>query len=173
MTDSLKNRWIIVGLIWVGVLILTYWNSDEIDLINHAKENEEILLRDRQFWKDNAENISGILKKGELAFHRVESVKLGLLSVKNQMISLATKNGLTDVKMDGQPDKGDESGIPVELSFKGSFEGAMAWLDVFEQDYPYLKAKSLKIVIDQSNKQTEFDLSFYYRYKTSFPENGT
>ena len=173
MTDNLKNRWIIIGLIWVGVLILTYWNRGEIDLINHAKENKEVLLRDRQFIKDNAENISNMLKKGALAFQRVESVKLGLLSVKTQLLSLATNNGLTDVKMDAHPDKGDDSGIPVELSFKGSFEDAMAWLNIFEHDYPYLKTSRLKILIDQSNKQNEFDLSFYYRYKSSFPENGT
>ena len=173
MTDNLKNRWIIVGLIWVGVLILTYWNTGEIDLINHAKENKEVLLRDRQFMKDNSENISNMLKKGELAFQSVESVKLGLLSVKTQLLSLATNNGLTDVKMDAHPDKGDDSGIPVELSFKGSFEDAMAWLNILEQDYPYLKTTRLKILIDQSNKQNEFDLSFYYRYKSSFPENGT
>lgn len=167
MTDNLKNRWIILGLIWVGVFILTYRNSKEINFINLAKKNEEILMRDQQFWRDNSENISIILKKGESAVQRIESVKLGLLSVKNELMTLAIKNGLTHVNMEGMSDKSTESDIPVEISFKGSFEGAMAWLNAFDQDYPYLKAKSLKILVDRSKKQADFNISFSYRYRIS------
>ena len=171
MTDELKNRWIIVGLVWLGALLLTYWNSNKIDLIIHDRDTEEILQQDRKFWKHHSENIADILKKGASAYQNVASAKLGLLSVENQLRSLAGKYGLSSIKMESQPDQGNEFGIPVDLFFKGSFEGAMHWLSAFEKDYPYLSTRRLKITIDERARQAVILLSFYYRYKLSFPED--
>jgi hypothetical protein len=171
MTDELKNRWIIVGLIWLGALLLTYWNSNKIDLIIRDRGTEEILQQDRKFWKHHSENIANILKKGASACQNVSSAKLGLLSVENQLRSLAGKHGLSSFKMESQPDQGNEFGIPVDLFFKGSFEGTMHWLNAFEKDYPYLSTRRLKITIDERARQAVILLSFYYRYKLSFPKD--
>lgn len=171
MTDNLKNRWIIVGLLWLGALLLTYWNSNKIDLIIRDRETDEILQKDRDFWKNNSENIASILKKGASAYQNVVSAKLGLFSVENQLISLAEKYDLTEVKMDSQPDQGNELGIPVDLFFKGSFEGSLHWLSAFEKNYPYLSTRRLKIEIDQSTRQVKILISFYYRYKLSLLED--
>ncbi len=170
MTDNLKNRWVIVGLIWLGALALTCWNSNKIEKIILAREKAEIQVKDRIFWKRNSENIKKILKRGESASHHVESVKLGLLSVENQLISLAGKNGLSNVEMDSREDQGNELGIPAHISFQGSFDGAMEWLNACEQDYPFLLIRNLKILIDQVKMKNAFKVSFYYRFKTTGDE---
>jgi hypothetical protein len=149
MTDNLKNRWIIVGLLWLSALLLTYWNSNKIDLIIRDRETDEILQKDRDFWKHNSENIASILKKGTSVYQNVASAKLGLLSVENQLISLAEKYDLTEFKI----------------------EGSLHWLSAFEKNYPYLSTRRLKIEIAQPTKQTKILISFYYRYKLSFPED--
>lgn len=170
MTDTLKKRWIIVGVIWLGALFFTYWNSNKIDLILEAEKNDEILLRDRQFWEHNNENIANILEKGELSFQHIESVKLGLLSVENKLVSLAINNGLTEVNMEALPDQSSEHGVPIDFSFKGSFSGMMLWLHALELDFPYLQIRSLKILIDRLKKQVDFSISIFYRYKLSVTE---
>jgi len=165
MTDTLKKRWIIVGIVWLGALFFTFWNSNKIEQILEAQKNKEILLRDRQFWKHNTENISNILEKGKSAFQHIESVKLGLLSVENKFISLAMDRGLTEARMEALPDQGSEYGTPIDFSFRGPFSGTMAWLNAFEKDFPYLQVRNLKILIDPLTRQVNFSISIYYRYK--------
>ena len=166
MTEKLKKKWIIVGIVWLGALVLTFINNIQIDNIIVAREKAEILQKDQIFWKQNAENITNILSKWESAFQHVESPKLGLLSVENQLVALAGQNGLADVKISTRPEQGAEMGIPADISFKGPFSGAIAWLNSLEKDYPFLPLQQLKIKIDGTGAKSEFNASFYYRYHT-------
>ncbi len=165
MTEKLKKRWTIVCVVWIGALILTFVNNIQIDHIIVAREKAEILQKDQIFWNKNAENINNILKKWESAFQHVESLKLGLLSVENQLVALAGQKGLANVKISTRSDQGTEMGVPADISFKGPFNGAMKWLNTLEKDYPFLPLQRLAIKVDDAETKSEFNASFYYRYQ--------
>ena len=175
MTDILKKRWIIFGVIWGIVILLTCFNCNKINLIKRDREAAEILKKDRQFWINNSEKIAYVLKQKSSAFQNVESAEFGLLYIEDQLAALAIKNGLAEAKMtSGQvSQQGDASGAPIDFSFKGPFTGAMDWIIAFENNFPYLSVRKLKIGIDQLTGDTHCLVSFYYRVKiSSRPDTG-
>ena len=99
----------------------------------------------------------------------MESAKIGFLYIKDQLTALAIKNGLVEAKMtSGQiSQQGDASVTPIDFSFKGPFTGAMDWIIAFENNFPYLSVRKLKIGIDQLTGDANGLVSFYYRVKIS------
>ena len=94
MRGKFKNRWIMVGLVWVGVLMIDLWNIEKIDQIREIRTQREIFLRDQQFWNNNAKNISQILQRYSSFTQNVESLKLGLLQLENDLKVSALSLGL-------------------------------------------------------------------------------
>ncbi len=66
MKDKINKRWAVVGLIWAGVIFLTWWNVDTMDRIRSPRERIEISHTEMQFVQYNSENISSVLKKKAL-----------------------------------------------------------------------------------------------------------
>ena len=128
MSDYLKKRWIIVGIVWMATFSLTYWNFYKIESIENAREKKEIYLMDEQFWSNNASTISQILKKRASLIQEVESSKLGVFEFQNNLRSLSLKLGLNAIKLISQPEFDQDGIVPVKISFQSNFKQAMQWM---------------------------------------------
>jgi len=151
----------------MGVFLLTYWNIKTIDQIKDFKERKMILQMDEQFLNHNSENISKVLKKKELFYQPIENIKLGLLTIEDELRSLTAKYHLTDVKINSQEERASEGIIPVTLSLKGSLEGIVEWLRAIHRDFPYMPVTGIKINIKQPGVLAEFQVYLNYRYRIS------
>jgi hypothetical protein len=169
MSDYLKKRWIIVGIVWMATFSLTYWNFYKIESIENAREKKEIYLMDEQFWSNNASTISQILKKRASLIQEVESSKLGVFEFQNNLRSLSLKLGLNAIKLISQPEFDQDGIVPVRISFQSNFKQAMQWIDLLKIDLPYAQIRNVKIIMDKPGKQTKFVVSIHYRY-TLYPE---
>jgi hypothetical protein len=172
MRNKFNNRWLIVGLVWAGVLIINFLNVEKIDQIQKTREQTEILLRDQQFWNHNVKNISQILQRYSLLTQNVESVKLGLLQLENNLKASALSLGLKDVEFISQPEMAGEGIIPLKLFFKGTFKDASQWLDDLQKELPCLWIRNIKIALDPLAEQAKFQVFINYRYNLSLAESA-
>lgn len=172
MSDSLNKRWMIVGFIWTAVFSLTYWNLNEIESIEKAREKKEIYLMDEHFWSNNASNISQIMNKRASLIQEVESSKLGIFEFEKNLRGLALKLGLHGIKLISQTQFDQDGIIPVKISFQSNFKQAMKWLDLLKIEYPYGQIRNVKIAMDKPANQTKFEISIYYRYNLSSKETS-
>jgi len=164
MKDKINKRWAVAGLIWAGVIFLTWWNIDTMDRIRSPRERIEISHTEMQFVQYNSENISSVLKKKALFCQTVESLKLGCLSVESQLRSLATEYDLKEFKTEYQPGEDNQGSMPIKLSFKGSFKRSMKLLGVLQKDYPYLLIKQVEMKPFELEDNIKFRILFNYRY---------
>lgn len=173
MKYKTNKRWIIVGLIWGGVLVITCWNVNSMDRGGNPQEKGEISRAEIQFLKYNSENISRVLGK-KASFHKsVESLKLGLLSVENQLHGLAVKCHLQEIRLEKQPVGASQENMLIELSFQGSLESTLKLLNIIQKDYPYLLIKQVKITPRQPENKIRFQILFNYRYRIASVESQT
>ncbi len=171
MTDPFKKKWVIVGLIWSGVFLLTGLNTIEISRIVQLKRTAEVLQKDREFRKRHHRDIEAVLKRAASAYQRTASARLGLLSVETRLRSLAGQFGLTKFKMESRPDQNGKSGMVVNIFFSGPLSGAMQWVAALEKDYLYLKPRKLKMTLRHPDGPSDFVFSCYYRFRPSVPED--
>ena len=167
MKDKINKRWAVVGLIWAGVIFLTWWNIDTMERIRSPRERVEISHTEMQFVQYNSENISRVLKKTALFCQPVESLKLGCLSVESQLRSLATEYDLKAIKTECQPGEDNQGSMPIKLSFEGSFKRALKLLGVLQKDYPYLLTKQVEMIPYGLEDNIKFRILFSYRYRMS------
>ena len=165
MKDKINKRWAVVGLIWAGVIFLTWWNIDTMDRIRSPRERREISNMERQFVQYHSEDISSVLKKRALFCQPIESLKLGCLSVENQLRSLAAAYDLKAFKTECQPGEDNPRNMPVKLSFQGPFERAVKLLGVLQKDYPYLLIKRVEMIPYDLTGNIKFQILFSYRYR--------
>jgi hypothetical protein len=165
MKDKINKRWAVVGLIWAGVIFLTWWNVDTMDTTRSPRERIEISHTEMQFVQYNSENISSVLKKRTFFCQPVESLKLGCLSVESQLRSLATEYDLKEFKTEYQPSEDNQGSMPIKLSFQGPFERSLKLLGVLQKDYPYLLIKQVEMVPYELENKIKFQIFCNYRYR--------
>lgn len=167
MKDKINKRWAVVGLIWAGIIFLTWWNIDTMDRTRSPRERIDISHTEMQFVQYNSENISSVLKKRALFCQPIESLKLGSLSVENQLRSLATEYDLKEFKTECQPAEDNQGSMPIKLSFQGPFKRALKFLDVLQKDYPYLPIKQVEMIPYELEDKIKFRILINYRYRIS------
>jgi hypothetical protein len=166
--DKFKKRWVILSIVWAVALMLTYWNVGKIDAIVRDIKVNEIFRQDKRFWEYNSKNISSILKKKKLLSQPVESLKIGLLSVENELKILAAKYNLSTLKLKSYSNKAARGKVPLEIFFMGTFDAALKWLRDVQNNYTYLPVRKVEISIDRAAGRVQFKVALNYRYELSF-----
>ena len=172
MEGKFKNRWIMAGLIWAGVIIFHFWNIEEIDQIRTIRDQREIFLIDNRFWQDNAEHISQMMQQYSGFTENINSLKLGLLNLENNLRTRALSLGLEKVEFINQPEMSQEGTMPTRLIFQGAFKDALQWLDALRKDFAYVQIQNIKIVLDPTATQAKFQVSIHYRYRLVTAESA-
>ena len=172
MRGKFKNRWIMVGLVWAVVLMIDLWNIEKIDQVREVRAQREIFLRDQQFWNNNVKNISQILQRYSSFTQSVESLKLGLLQLENNLKASALSLGLKEVKYISQTEMAGEGIVPIKVVFNGTFKAASQWLDKLQKDLPCVYIQNIKVSLDPLAEQAKFQISINYRYNLSLAESA-
>jgi hypothetical protein len=171
MQDKFKKRWVMVGVIWAAVIIVHLWNIEAIDQIRTSRDQREIYLMDNRFWQDNADQITQIMQQYANLTQSIDSFKLGLLNLENNLKARALGLGLEQVEFINQPETAQEGTMPARLFFQGSFKDALLWLDLLQKDFAYVQIRNIKIVLDPAATQAKFQVSILYRYRLA-PTEG-
>jgi hypothetical protein len=172
MRNKFKNRWIIAGLIWFGVGIVHFWNISAMDQVQTLRDQRENLLMDNRFWQDNAEHFAQIMQQYSGAVESIESLKLGLLNLENNLRAKALNLGFEQVEFINQPEMAQEGIMPVRVFIQGAFHNLLQWMDVLRKDFAYIQIRNIKIVPNPLAMQAKFQFSILYRYRLSTAEGA-
>lgn len=163
MRTALKIRWLFVGCIWLATLVLTYWNSIKIDDIASMRESNERLRKEMLFQRRNADELMQVGASHQALYMPVESLALGIVSIKSHLHSLSAAFDLAQVQVKNDITQATEEHIPLNFSARGSFDKAVAFLTVL-QKYPYLPVirTDIKVVNEQGDIEMTVALDFRY-----------
>jgi hypothetical protein len=164
MTSKIKSRWILLLLIWLGVIYLSFANSETISAIVSNREKMEVLRLDREFWIEHSSNISRVLRQRKALNNEIESLNLGLVSLNGIINMLGDKYGLSELKLQIDPKGSQGNSIPVSLSFNSPLRNGIDALSTIQADYPFLSFQKVKILMEDKQNQAKFDLLINYRY---------
>ena len=172
MTKNSNIKWIIVVLIWAGALVLSYFNVRQIGEIKRTVVNNDILQREDRFLMENSENISKILQEHAGYFKPAISPELGFLTMESDLRELASTHGLREVEIVENHDLATGESMAVKISFVGSIENAVKYLDVLHKGYPYLPVTKISLSAGLTGQDAKLDLSLSYRYRLSDSESS-
>ncbi|MGB5158495.1 MAG: hypothetical protein WBN77_13790 [Desulfobacterales bacterium] len=167
----MKNKWIITGVLWFAVIILTFYNASEIKRLKQESGRIESLHMDTEFWRENSKNIDYIKAEGEKLFFDIESVDMGYLAIDNRLKKLSSEHHLQNHSITKQQVSEAGGYVPVDLSFEGSYEDIFKWFQSVKNELPFLRAKSIKITINPISNMAALNGSFFFRYRIATANN--
>jgi hypothetical protein len=165
MTSRIQKTWVIVGVIWTGVLCLHFWNVHLMDRIQAARERKELLKMDEQFLAAHQEEITKLLEERGSFYHDTEALSLGLLKVESELRGLANAHGFTEVEVKRQSGETVGGRIPILFSFRGSLKGLIECLEALRSDHAYLPVSRVNVEIGPSEKRARCQALLNYRYR--------
>lgn len=166
MKNGMRNKWIIAGLLWCAVVLLTLYNASEIRRLQLAWDETETLRMDEKFWLQHSEGISGLMAECNRLYLTIDSLDLGLLTIDNRLKTISAELRLPPVTLTKQQGNESDSQVPVGISFAGSLRNAIKLLKSLKKEMPFLKAKKLRITVDPLTHKAVLDASFILRYRT-------
>lgn len=164
MNDSLKKKWIIVSVVWCGVLLISIFNFTEIEYINDKKLKNEVLKMDKQYVIHNSDEIDQIFQEEALMSHTIDSIGIGILVVENQLRQMSTRFNLKDMRLEARSDDNGSQEIPLGLFVSGSLTDMVSMLMQIETACPFLAVNRLDWSKDLNRSKLQFKLLLKYRY---------
>lgn len=170
MTLPIRGKWVMVGLLWVGVLCLNYRNIGAMHEIQDARQRNVFLKMDEQFLERHMEEIEKSQKAQQSLYHTTEALSLGLLTMETTLRDLGERFGFSemDVKTQRANDQGDS--VPVVFGFRGSLRNTVSWLEALRRDYPFLPVTRISVEVEQQRGWASCEALLQYRYKLADPE---
>jgi hypothetical protein len=164
MKDRFKRKWFIVGLIWSIALTVTIWNHYKVDSIIATRINNEIARKEFVFHRQKELKLNQILNVHSKLHMTVESLQIGLLTVKGIFRDMVSMLNLKNMNMVTQRIPHTADSVPVNLSFRGPFEKAVVFLSILN-GYACLPVHHVKINLDKKTGEVQVNLSMHFRFK--------
>ena len=169
MKKNLKNRWLIVGAVWLAALSLTVWNVIRVDGISSAQQTNDRLQREKAFQQRHHDQLKHVETVYDSLFLNVESLNLGLITLRGDVLALAAAFGMTEAILSSDPAQASEDQIPLTLRVRGPFRKTAEFLSVLEK-IPYLRiTRSFFKVMAAGGTETEITLTLRFKVK---PQTG-
>ena len=170
MRDPFQIRWLVTGIIWAVALFLIYWNGNLMADIRRNQEKTVYAQADNRFLESRAKKISEVIRKKGTYRQSIISLKFGLLSLEEQIDTITGYYGLSDTKINILSDQPGNDSVLIQLSFLGTIENAVRFLDMLQKDSPYLFIDKAAIKMDEEKKEIHFSFSMIYMYRMIQPE---
>jgi len=168
--NKLTRNWIAVGIIWIGVLVLTYLNSQTIQQIKSNQANIESMRMDSVFLKNNFEKITRVLTQRASLHKTIDSLPIELLSLDNMLKSRANKQGLSKFRMEPDPTTRRADQVSLKIQVTGTYRQMALWLRALENEVPYLIVTRVRMLEDSDTKGYAFRLNMDFRYNLALQD---
>jgi len=167
MTGLMTKRWIVVGMVWCGIVYLSYANHQVIQHIKQQQYKIEQEKLDGRFINRHFDTVIKTMKQGTLLEQKVESVQLGVLAAEDLLISAAIDLDLMGpgVQRGQTPIYGNS--VQLTASFYGSMDKALQWIDIFENEFPYISVTRIEMNEDPVQNTFRYQVVLVYRYSVA------
>lgn len=151
-------------------MLLTCWNVKRINELKKMREKNAILSMERHFLKKNSEAVAKTLYKKNALYQPVTNINMGLLAVKNNLISIAADHNLVKNRVNIDQGQSNGTNTGIALFCEGSLKDLVELLKKLSCNYPYLSVTGIEIKIDGPGINGKFKINLDYRYKTLFSD---
>lgn len=170
MRSKLNQRWLIVGVIWLAVLVMTCLNFSKIDAVARSRESAERLRKELAFQHRNSVKLHKVKTLHASHFKPVASVKLGFESVRSSLHALAALLGLENVKIESRMAQATSEQIPFLIRMQGGSDKAMGFVTALAT-YPYLSVQHSRIVLHNTEGAAEIEIELLLNFTLAPPED--
>ena len=164
MKPGIKTKWLLLLVIWGGCFLLCFFNADTINSILDRRENKVSIQRDMEFWKRNADKMSGVIEQQRLLSHEIDSLKLGIVFLDDTFNRIAAEYNLTEFKVEMDPKESQGDSMPVRSSFKCALKDGLDAIQKIQTEYTFIPFRSVKIEEGITGKSATFDILLDYKY---------
>ena len=164
MKSKLHMRWMVLSGIWLAALGLTGWNLAKVDRVAEARVAIESLRKEIHFQRFNAQQLEQVAARHEALFLHVESLDLGMVTLRYHLSALTAAFHLQDLVIDAEMNQIAEGRIPCRLSLTGEFENTVGFLTALDA-YPYLMARQTLIAAAPDAHIIRLEMSLFVQYK--------
>ena len=161
---SLNNKWIMVGAIWVGVVLFSFFNFNEIKKLKEDTLAKEVQEMDRQFIFRNMDRITKVINHQAQLSHSIDSMGIGVLMVESRLLHLAEATHLDDVRLEAKAEDNSGDRIPLKLFVTGAVPDVLFFMAKLRQDTPYLTVTAVDWTNLSNGRAAHFTLMLNYSF---------
>jgi Tfp pilus assembly protein PilO len=158
MKNTWKRRWITLASVWCVAIFFTYYNWKSVDAVTEGREEHERFKSELRFQQEQSDRLSKIVKSSETLFLNVESVPLGLISIRGELTRFAEKGSLNVAALTLSANQNPEEGIPCHISLLGRYSELLHFLRSVERE-PYYQVKKFQLQRTSKNEEISLELS--------------
>ena len=163
--NRITRNWIAVGVIWIGALVLTHFNSQAVEHIKTNRAALESLRMDSVFLKNNFEKISSVLNRRTALHKSIDSLQIELVALENMQRLRAKEHGLSNFHIIGEPTDKAINQVSLKFNATGTYRQMAMWLKMLENEVPYLVVNQVGMQKDAGAIERVFSLNIDFRYK--------
>jgi len=156
-------------MVWCGIAYLSYSNHQVTQHIKLQQDRLDQETLDGRYINRHFDTVIKTLKQSTLLEQKVESVQLGVLAAEDLLISAAIDLDLVGASVQrGQtPDFGNS--VQLTASFYGPMDKALQWIDIFENEFPYISVIRIEMTEDPVQHTFRYQVVLVYRYQVAAP----
>lgn len=165
MKNNIKKYFIFVCIIWSVSLILFFVNINQLKKLTKYKSNHLLDMAQKQFINEYSKEIETTFQKTKSLCKEVESTKIWILNLKEDVTTLAMQFGLSKIIIQGLQNQESEIQTKIALSCEGSLKGFVELINAANKKYQSLYFSKMEIMLNPSELRDKFNLSMTARHK--------
>jgi hypothetical protein len=163
--NKITRNWIAFGVIWIGALVLTHFNSQAVEQIKTNRAALESMRMDSIFLRNNFEKISRVFNRRTALHKSIDSLQIELVALENMLRLRAKERGLSNFQIIGEPISKGIDQVSIKFNATGTYREMALWLQNIENEVPYLVVNQVDMQTDAGPKERAFSLYIDFRYK--------
>ena len=145
----------------VGV---TYWNANAIDAIKLARERSEQTRKETLFAARHIKSLHEVYRSHEALYYPTSSLAIGLITVENQMRSLASATGLKELEWRHQVNSFNREQVLCQLSLQGELKQVLQFVSQAAA-HAYLPVQRLNLQVAPHDLHTRAEMEVILHYR--------
>lgn len=173
MKDKLTRNWIVIGIIWVGVLAMTYFNLQAIEQIKAQEASLESMHLQQAFLRRNFTKITQVLKQRASLHKSIDSDQIELITLTSALEKAARMQGLSGFRLVNDQTAMQADRIALEIGVTGRYGDLIVWLQTVETRTPFLTVTGVQVEENKDGEGYRFLVRIHFRFTISGAEDGS
>jgi Tfp pilus assembly protein PilO len=173
MKDKLTRNWMVIGIIWTGVLALTYLNLQAIEQIRVKRESLESRYLQQVFLKRNAEKITRVQQQRALLHKTIDSDQIELITLTNALKRATGMQGLSEFQLANDQTATQADRVALEIGVTGRYGDLIVWLQAVETRTPFLMVTGVAVEKNKDGEGYRFLVRMNFRFTIAGQEDGS
>lgn len=173
MKDKLTQNWIAIGIIWTGVLAMTYLNLQSIEQIKSRVQFLESSHLQQAFLRRNLEKITLVLKQRASLYKTIDSDQIELITLTRALEKATRMQGLSEFRLVNDQTAMQADRIALEIGVTGRYGDLILWLQAVETRTPFLIVTGVQVEKNKNGEGYRFLVRVIFRFTIVGEDNDS